>query len=91
MSKKNPFGFVPDVVIDLHGYTQKQATPKLKNLKSLYQSGTRIRIIVGKGAYSSSPPVLPTLTKKLLGEQDISWKYAKAIDGGDGAIDLTIE
>ncbi len=91
MSKKNPFGFEPDVTIDLHGHSQKQAIPKIKNLKIAYPIGTKLRIIVGKGAYSNSPPVIPTLTKKLLNEQEIDWNYAKTKDGGDGVIDLTIE
>jgi DNA-nicking Smr family endonuclease len=90
VSKKNPFGFVPDVTIDLHGHSIKQATPKIKSLKSNYPTGTKLRIIVGKGAYSNSPPVIPTLTKKLLNEQDISWTYAKPQDGGDGALDCEI-
>ena len=91
MSKNNQFGFEPDVTIDLHGHTQKQAIPKIKNLRLNFQIGTKIRIIVGKGAYSNSPPVIPTLVKKLLNEQTISWTYAKAKDGGDGALDMTIE
>lgn len=91
MSKRKDVDYIPDVIIDLVGMMPKQATAKLNNLKRNYSIGTKMRIIVGKAVYSNSPPVLPTLARKMLNEQNISWSYAKAKDGGDGAIECTIE
>jgi hypothetical protein len=64
---------------------------KLKNLRSSYKKGTKIRILIGKGGYGSGPPEIPTLTKKFLTEQKIDWSYSRPADGGDAALDCVVE
>ncbi|HXK37892.1 MAG TPA: hypothetical protein VJ579_02395 [Candidatus Paceibacterota bacterium] len=89
---KNPKNiFVPDAVLDLQRLSMKQATAKLKNLRSSYKKGTKVRILIGKGGYGSAPPEIPTLTKKFLTNEGYAWSYAKPVDGGDGALDCIIE
>lgn len=82
---------MPDAVLDLQKLSIKQATQKLKNFRSTYKKGAKVRILIGKGSYGSCPPEIPTLTKKFLNEQKIDWSYASPADGGDGALDCSVE
>ncbi len=90
VSKKNIYTFIPDSVLDLHGYTASEAKPCVDNLRARYDRGTRLRIIVGKGTHSVGLPVIPHVVKNALERQGISWTYAKVRDGGEGAIDCVI-
>lgn len=91
MAKNTKIAFVADAVLDLQKHSIKQATQKLKNLKSTYKKGTKLRILVGKGGYGSAPPEIPTLVKKFLNAEGYDWSYAKPVDGGDGAMECIIE
>jgi DNA-nicking Smr family endonuclease len=84
------YKFIPDCTLDLHGFTAREATPYIEDLRSQYDRGTRLRIVVGKGTHSKSLPVIPHLVKNTLDRQGISWAYAKRQDGGEGAIDCVI-
>lgn len=91
MSKGNKYIFVPDEVLDLHGLTGKEAAEEVADLRSRYERGTHLRIIIGKGTHSRDYPVIPHVVRNALMAQAIPWNYAKLRDGGEGAIDCVIK
>ena len=91
MNRGNKYAFVPDTIIDLHGFTGQEASATISNLRDLYKKGTSVRIIVGKGIHSEHSPVLPNIVSKNLSAQGLSWKYSKQREGGEGAIDCVIK
>jgi DNA-nicking Smr family endonuclease len=90
VSKGNKYIFVPDEVLDLHGLTGKEAAAEVADLRSRYDRGTHLRIIIGKGTHSRDYPVIPHVVRNALMAQAIPWNYAKQKDGGEGAIDCVI-
>ena len=91
MAKNSKTIFIPDAVLDLQKLSKKEALVKLKGLLSKSHKAKKVRILVGRGGYSSGPPEIPTLVKKFLTNEGIAWSYAKPVDGGDGALDCILE
>ena len=77
----------PDEIIDMHGYTTREARGVLHDLLETAR-GTHVRLIVGKGKNGTDGPVLRTSVEHALREHDIRYAYAHPLDGGDGALDV---
>ena len=82
-------------VMDLHGLNAEQARLRLKRFLSKSSMSGELLLIVGKGIHSANEPVLRTLIPNLLNHvhaKDIkSWKWAKAKEGGKGAIKVQLK
>ena len=82
-------------IIDLHGLNAEQARLRLKQFLSKGNVNGELLLIVGKGIHSANEPVLRTLIPNLLNHvhaTDIrSWKWAKAKEGGKGAIKVQLK
>ncbi len=77
----------PECVIDLHGYTTREAEDALGALlkNSAYE---HIRVIVGKGNRSTDGPVLRDFVKRYLSLRNIRFNQSKQKDGGEGALEV---
>lgn len=83
----NKYERQPDYIVDLHGYTTKEAKEALDDI---IESGEyrHIRIITGKGTFRETGPVLRTFVENYLKNQDIKFETAKLYNGGEGALEV---
>ncbi|MDP3956130.1 MAG: Smr/MutS family protein [bacterium] len=82
----NKYERIPDYIIDLHGYTTREAKDELDKLfKNNYK---HVRVITGKGTFRETGPVLRTFVKKYLVQKGYRYNPAKIADGGDGALEV---
>ena len=86
--KLNKFVTAPDEVIDMHGYTTREALSVLDDIAADPKLRF-VRIIVGKGIHSAEghAGVLRDFVKNYLDERQIEHRPAKFKDGGSGALD----
>ncbi len=82
----NKYIRTPSEIVDLHGYTTREAKNILddlfKNKKNLH-----VRIITGKGMHSVKGPVLRDFVKAYLNRKNIKFNQSKLQDGGEGALE----
>ena len=82
-------------VIDLHGLNAEQARLRVKQFLSKGKVSGELLLIVGKGLHSANEPVLRTLIPNLLNHVHAAaikgWKWAKAKEGGKGAIKVRLK
>lgn len=83
----NKYPQEPDEIIDMHGFRVADAEEMLVDILRL-ETKTHVRLIVGKGMHSKDGPVLREFVKNYLEARNISFKYAKLKDGGEGAIEV---
>jgi DNA-nicking Smr family endonuclease len=83
----NKYLRVPTDVIDLHGYTTKEAEYLLLDMVK-HSTHSHVRIITGKGSHGDRGPVLRDFVKKFLFMHGIHFNPAKQADGGDGALEV---
>jgi DNA-nicking Smr family endonuclease len=83
----NKYERVPEKIIDLHGFTTREAGEILEDL-ILAGEYYHIRIITGKGSFRETGPVLREYVKSLLKRHNISFETAKLHNGGEGALEV---
>jgi DNA-nicking Smr family endonuclease len=85
--KNNKYKQVPDLVLDLHGYTTLECEDSLEEIyrSKIYK---HVRLIVGKGRNSENGPVLPNFVKNYLSGRNIRFNQSKIEDGGEGSLEV---
>lgn len=86
---KNKYYINPDAVLDLHGFTKKEAEEAFFIfLKEAQEKNlSKIKIITGQGWHNKDfQSVLKPFMEDLLEENNYSYRDAKINDGGKGAI-----
>lgn len=81
----NKYKQTPSKIIDLHGYTVREAEPVLSELCK--QNKLHVRIIVGKGTHSVNGPVLKEFVKDFLQKKNVRFAQSKIQDGGEGSLE----
>ena len=83
----NKYQRIPEFILDLHGYTTKEAEQKLDEI---VEGGEyfHIRVITGKGTFRETGPVMRNFVKRYLQIRDIRFDTSKISDGGDGALEV---
>ena len=82
----NKYARVPDLIVDLHRHTIREATRVLDDLLAREET-LHVRLIVGKGIHSEKGPVLRDFVVDYLHERGIRFARAKLVDGGEGALE----
>jgi len=85
--KNNKYKQVPDLVLDLHGYTTLECEDALSELVE-GREYRHVRLIVGKGRNSQNGPVLPNFVKNYLNDRNIRFNQSKLQDGGEGSLEV---
>ncbi len=80
----NKYLQIPSEIVDLHGYTVREAEELLENLFK-NKNNFHVRIITGKGVHSTNGPVLRDFVKKYLEKNNIRFNQSKIQDGGEGS------
>jgi DNA-nicking Smr family endonuclease len=83
----NKYQKTPELIIDFHGYTVREAKSALNKLLAEGQY-LHVRIITGKGVYREHGSVLGPFVRTYLQERNIKFNQAKIQDGGEGAIEV---
>ena len=83
----NKYERQPEYVVDLHGYTTREAKEILNDL-IVGKEYRHVRIITGKGLFRGTGPVLRTYVENYLKNHDIRYEYAKLYNGGEGALEV---
>jgi DNA-nicking Smr family endonuclease len=83
----NKYEQKPEYIVDLHGYTTKQAEELLEEIIS-FKKYRHIRVITGKALFRESGPVLRTFVQQFLKSRDIRFQTSKISDGGEGALEV---
>lgn len=88
--KGNKYAQVPDLILDLHGYTTFECQEAIDELRreGKYK---QIRMIIGRGKRSTNGPVLPDFVKSYLTSQNIRWNLSKIQDGGEGSLEVFLK
>jgi DNA-nicking Smr family endonuclease len=86
----NKYERVPEKVIDLHGYTTREAEGILDELVEEGEFG-HVRIITGKGQFRETGPVMRTFVENYLENRDIHFQVSKLQNGGDGAFEVFLK
>ncbi len=82
----NKYERIPDYILDLHGYTTKEAGDLLEDV--LFGGEYKhVRIITGKGTFRETGPVLRTYVQNFLKNHDIRFETSKLHNGGEGALE----
>ncbi len=82
----NKYERIPDEIIDLHGYTVKEAERALADL--LARGPSHVRLVVGKGIHGGGKAVLRDAVKSYLAARHIHFLPSKQKDGGEGALEV---
>ena len=83
----NKYERVPDYILDLHGYTIREAKEVLEDILDGGEF-RHIRIITGKGTFRETGPVLRTFVENFLRNREIKFETAKLHNGGAGALEV---
>lgn len=83
----NKYEQIPDHILDLHGYTVREAEQALDALLT-ERKHSHIRVITGKGALRETGPVLKTFVREYLATHRIRYNQSKLKDGGEGAFEV---
>ena len=86
----NKYERVPEKIIDLHGFTTKEAAEMLEDI---IDGGEyrHIRVITGKGTFRETGPVLRTFVENFLRNRELKFEIAKLHNGGDGALEVFLK
>ena len=85
----NKYERIPEYVLDLHGFTTREAKEILDEL--LEEEYGHVRIITGKGTYRETGPVMRTFVENYLENHDIRFQVSKLHNGGDGAFEVYLK
>lgn len=85
----NKYEQKPEYIVDLHGYTTREAGEVLAALLKEKQY-KHIRVITGKGDLRNGP-VLRSFVQGYLKDRNIPFRTAKISDGGDGALEVFLK
>ena len=78
---------IPDHILDLHGFTTKQAEGLLdETLES--EKYKHVRVITGKGTFRDTGPVMRTFVENYLENGDYRFETSKLYNGGEGAFEV---
>ena len=83
----NKYEQIPECVVDLHGYTLREAERALEDLLD-QENLSHVRIIVGKGNHSTGPALLREFAKSYLTSHRVRFTQSKIQDGGEGALEV---
>ena len=86
---KNKYYINPAAVLDLHGFTKKEAQEAFFEFldESKEKGFEKIKIITGQGWHNEDfQSILKPFIEELLDEENYSYSDAKINDGGRGAI-----
>jgi DNA-nicking Smr family endonuclease len=86
---KNKYYMSPGAVLDLHGFTKKEAGEAFfEFLEESREKGfKKIKIITGQGWHNKDfQSILKPFIESILDEENYSYTNAKINDGGQGAI-----
>jgi DNA-nicking Smr family endonuclease len=86
----NKYERIPEEIIDLHGYTMREAEEVLHTLLG-GQKFSHVRIIVGKGNHGVNGSVLRDFVKKYLTLRNIRFSQSKLANGGEGALEVFLK
>lgn len=86
----NKYERQPEFILDLHGYTTREAGEILDDL-ILEGEYKHVRIITGKGSFRETGPVLRTYVENYLKNRDIKFSIAKLHNGGQGALEVFLK
>lgn len=86
----NKYERQPEYILDLHGYTTREAG---EALDELIEAGEyrHVRIITGKGAFRETGPVLKNYVEAYLKRREIKFQTAKLYNGGEGALEVFLK
>ena len=87
IDKNNKYKQVPDLILDLHGYTTFETEDALNDIIKSHEY-KHVRLIVGKGRNSKNGPILPNFVKNYLSDRDIRFNQSKLQDGGEGSFEV---
>lgn len=82
----NKYERIPDEIVDLHGYTAKEAERVLAGLVA--RGHSHVRLVVGKGIHGGGKAVLRDVAKAYLATRHIHFLPSKQRDGGEGALEV---
>ena len=85
--KGNKYEQVPELILDLHGYTTFECQEALDEIRRAGEY-THLRVIIGRGKRSANGPVLPDFVKNYLTSQNIRFNQSKIQDGGEGSLEV---
>jgi DNA-nicking Smr family endonuclease len=91
--KKNKYIVNPEAVLDLHGFTKKEAQEELFNFlrEARQKNYQKIKIITGQGWHNPDfQSVLKPHIENILDNQGYEYQNAKMNDGGGGALIVKI-
>lgn len=86
---KNKYYLDPEAVLDLHGFTKKEAEAELLLFlkESKVKGFKKIKIITGQGWHNQDfQSILKPFVENILEEENYSYSNTKIDDGGAGAI-----
>lgn len=86
---KNKYFSEPEAVLDLHGFTKKEAQSELFNfLEEAHQNNyKKIKIITGQGWHNKDfQSILKPFIEDILDQEGCEYRNAKLNDGGAGAL-----
>ena len=86
---KNKYYLNPEAVLDLHGFTKREAEEAFYLfLKESREKGfKKIKIITGQGWHNKDfQSILKPFIEDILNKENFSYANAKINDGGEGAI-----
>jgi DNA-nicking Smr family endonuclease len=86
----NKYKREPDYIVDLHGYTTREAKVILDDIIE-GDEHEHIRIITGKGTFRETGPVLRTFVENYLRNSNIKFEIAKLYNGGEGALEVYLK
>jgi DNA-nicking Smr family endonuclease len=85
----NKYERIPEYILDLHGYTTREAKELLDEL--LEGEYGHVRIITGKGTYRETGPVMRNFVEQYLRLREIKFETAKLYNGGEGAFEVYLK
>jgi DNA-nicking Smr family endonuclease len=86
----NKYEKMPEYILDLHGFTTKEAEGILDELIAAGEY-THVRIITGKGAFRETGPVMRNFVEGYLEDHDIRFNISKLYNGGEGAFEVFLK
>lgn len=83
----NKYARHPEYILDLHGFTTKQAKSLLDAIVTP-QKYKHIRLITGKGTLRETGPVMKSFVQNYLNNLGVVFEVAKLYNGGEGALEV---
>ena len=86
----NKYERVAEHIVDLHGFTTKEAETILNELikNAEYK---HVRVITGKGKFRETGPVMRNFVEHYLEDHDIKFGTSKLYNGGEGAFEVYLD